>query len=250
MKIETAKERYVGKKFGKYNTKCIDIVGKDKNNKFIGEFICSFDGQKFQARVSDVKANNTQSCGCLLHNGDKYIKYYPGDILGPLDIYMIARLDDGKGKFICPFDGSIFESNIGSVVSGHTKSCGCLKESVGITKIKNILTNNNILYIQEYVFSDCVNPQTNAKLYFDFYLPDYNCCIEYDGEQHFQKANNWNTKTDSLQQRQYRDNIKNIYCEQNCINLIRIPFWELNKIDDKYVIKLLNRDNKISSIEN
>ena len=48
--------------------------------------------------------------------------------------------------------------------------------------IANYLSFQNILFEQEYIFPDCrdINP-----LPFDFYLPDYNTCIEYDGQQHF-----------------------------------------------------------------
>lgn len=43
----------------------------------------------------------------------------------------------------------------------------------------------NVSFEKEKTFIDCVNPKTNFLLRFDFYLPDYNIIIEYDGEQHF-----------------------------------------------------------------
>lgn len=67
----------------------------------------------------------------------------------------------------------------------------------------------NIKFEKQKSFKDCVNPKTNSKLYFDFCLPDYNCCIEYDGRQHFKEySGSW----DKLEDIQYRDNIKNQYC--------------------------------------
>lgn len=65
-----------------------------------------------------------------------------------------------------------------------TQSCGCLN-SKGEEKITQILLKLNIIFYKEYQFIDCINPKTNTKLRFDFYLPDYNCCIEYDGKQHY-----------------------------------------------------------------
>lgn len=64
-------------------------------------------------------------------------------------------------------------------------SCGCLTLSSGEKQVLDILKKNNLNFKKEKTFSDCVNPKTNFKLRFDFYLPDYNCCIEYDGKQHY-----------------------------------------------------------------
>jgi len=54
----------------------------------------------------------------------------------------------------------------------------------------NILIKNNINFISQYKFKDCIFPDTKYPAIFDFYLPDKNICIEYDGEQHFYYKNN------------------------------------------------------------
>ena len=88
-------------------------------------------------------------------------------------------------------------------------------------------------------FEQCRNPKTNTLLKFDFYLPKYNLCIEYDGEQHFKYSNHgWNTK-EKFDQIQYRDSIKNKFCEENSIKLIRIPYTEFDKINSSYIYNLL-----------
>lgn len=91
----------------------------------------------------------------------------------------------------------------------------------------------NIKFEKEKTFKDCLNPKTERYLRFDFYLPDYNCCIEYDGEQHFKEYANWNSS--SLKERQYRDNLKNLYCCNNNIKIIRIPYYDFNKINKEYL---------------
>lgn len=120
-------------------------------------------------------------------------------------------------------------------------SCGCKNFSKGELKIKNILQKLNISFKQEYKFKDCINPKTKYPLRFDFYLPDYNCCIEYDGEQHFIEGCFQNN---DLKDRQYKDNIKNLYCKNNNIILIRIPYTDLKKINKEYLISLF-RDRKV-----
>ena len=61
------------------------------------------------------------------------------------------------------------------------------------------------------------------KLPFDFYLPDYNLCIEYDGKQHYEPVNLFGGM-DGFIKRQKNDNIKNQYCLLHDIGLVRIPY--------------------------
>ena len=99
------------------------------------------------------------------------------------------------------------------------------KESIGERRIRKYLEKNNILFEQEKWFSDCrdVNP-----LPFDFYLPNYNIAIEFDGEQHYKQGHFTHSK---LSYTQLHDNIKNNYCKNNNIKLIRIPYWDMKNIE-------------------
>ena len=60
-------------------------------------------------------------------------------------------------------------------------------------------------------------------LRFDFYLPDYNCCIEVDGRQHREIVSRFGGEK-AFTQLQNNDKIKNKYCNSNNIHLIRIPY--------------------------
>ena len=73
------------------------------------------------------------------------------------------------------------------------------------------------------------------KLPFDFYLPGLNTCIEYDGRQHFELKNGFWGGEKSLKLTQKHDKIKNLYCKENKIKLLRI------KCDE-------NINNKLGSI--
>lgn len=72
---------------------------------------------------------------------------------------------------------------------------------------------------------------------FDFYLPDYNVCIEYDGKQHFKPVEYWGGEW-SLTELQIKDNLKNNYCKDKKIELIRINYTEniKRKLDWSIVI--------------
>ena len=68
----------------------------------------------------------------------------------------------------------------------------------------------NIQYNTQYIFKDCKDIR---PLPFDFYIPEYNICIEYDGTSHY-KPNpygSWNTP-ESVQKTQIHDKIKTKYC--------------------------------------
>lgn len=110
----------------------------------------------------------------------------------------------------------------------NNRRCPICSASKGEREIIDVLNKYNIQYISQYKFSDC---KFKSPLLFDFYLPDYNCCIEFDGEQHY-KIVNYFGGFDGFVNTKIRDTVKNIYCENNNIPLIRIPYWEFDNIEN------------------
>lgn len=88
-----------------------------------------------------------------------------------------------------------------------------------------MLKKSDVEFIQEKSFTDCIDKHA---LPFDFYLPDLNTCIEYDGEQHYFNIKYFGNSLESVQE---HDRIKTKYCEDNGIKLIRIPYWEYDNIE-------------------
>lgn len=134
----------------------------------------------------------------------------------------------------CPKHG-MFEQ----LSSVHLNGSGCplCQISKGEEKIKLFLDFNKIIYKKEHRFSDCRYKQ---PLKFDFYLPNYNMCIEYDGEQHFEKWHIGDTD-ENFNLRKERDEIKNKYCKKNNINLLRIKYTQFNEIENILIEKLKNK---------
>jgi len=137
--------------------------------------------------------------------------------------YSITKYDGSSNKvdIICKKHG-IFTQ----IANTHLCGCGCLKcnNSIGELMIENFLLRNNINFIEQYKFDDCFN---KSKLPFDFYLPDFNICIEYDGEFHYKDFG-----FNDLEYQKNNDNIKNNFCEKTNIKLIRIPYTERNNINE------------------
>jgi len=125
-----------------------------------------------------------------------------------------------KMLIICPLHGSFYQ-----LPKNHTSNKqGCPKcnRSNGELEIEMLLNDFNLKYIIEYKFEKCIN---KLPLPFDFYLPEHNLCIEYDGEQHFKENTFWGGK-DAFKKQQIRDKIKTDYCKENNIHLLRIRYDE------------------------
>ena len=75
-------------------------------------------------------------------------------------------------------------------------------------------------------------------LYYDliFFVPSKNLCIEYQGEQHYEpvdfagKGIEWAKM--KFEENQEKDNIKRIFCKDNNINLLEIPYWDYENIEE------------------
>lgn len=99
---------------------------------------------------------------------------------------------------------------------------GCPKcaNSKGNNLIEEILKNNGVQFEKEMKFENC---KLKDYLRFDFYIPNKEVAIEYDGEQHF-KATGLYGGNEGFKTRIECDNIKNLYCKNNNISLLRIPY--------------------------
>ena len=118
--------------------------------------------------------------------------------------------------------------------------CHFCQISSGELRVKKFLDENRIDYVFQHMFSDCKHIRV---LEFDFYLPKMSIVIEYDGKQHFQPMNYAKIKEENerlFELCQKRDEIKNIYCNENGITLIRIPYWEYENIEMILMKELLH----------
>lgn len=185
----------------------------------------------------DLRQGKTQSCGCLQQEA----RYIPnqdltGQKFGRLTVIKQANESNHEGTlWLCECEcGGIKIASSYALTHGRVQSCGCLN-SIMNSKIAQLLTELNINYIKEKIFNDC---KDNKNLRFDFYLPDDNICIEYDGEQHFNAVKYWGGQ-EGLKNRQYKDEIKNQYCKNNNISLIRLNYLEKDKINKEYLFDII-----------
>lgn len=212
--------------------------GEKKRNRTAWNCICKRCGNECLINTTDLINEHVKSCGCLRRdmlaerNRNNY-KDYTNTRFGLCVCKEYVGSLRGHAAWKCLCDcGQYFITDTGSLKAGYVTSCGCKKMSGGERMIECILQEYNINYKKEYSFPDLVS-ENNIALRFDFAIFDENDClirlIEYDGEQHFQRKAD-KIFSDTLEGRQKKDKLKNAYCLNKHIPLIRIPYTYKTKI--------------------
>ena len=206
----------------KYDYSLVEYKGSHKKVKII----CPVHGIFEQVPNSHLNGRGCNKCFAKnkCESNEEFIKKAK-KIHGDKYDYSLVKYENvtSKMKIICKKHG-VFEQS----TSYHLRGIGCpiCNESKGEKQISKILKNKNIKFKREKRFAECRNI---LPLPFDFYLPEYNMCIEFDGKQHFIQHKMWTDLIDIKK----RDEIKNIYCKQNNIILHRINYKEINIIEEK-----------------
>ena len=228
---KTTKKNLKNQKFGRLTA--LYQTPERKNGSIVWHCKCDC-GNECDISAASLTSNRTKSCGCLKKEKDKMPKGNVIDLTGQKfnHLTVIARNGSnkkGEAQWLCKCDCgnpnliSVLGSNLRS---GHTQSCGCERMSHGEIAVSNLLKKNKIPFEQEKVFFKFAN---GRNAYFDFYV-DNKYIIEYDGETHYQaNIHGWHTPEKLIQQ-QERDAIKNQWCKNNNIPLIRIPYTHLKDL--------------------
>lgn len=212
-------------------------VHKNMHEKVLIE--CEFHGVFEQSLHSHI--NKKRGCAkCAIENAtDTKVNFIIKSKQVHGDEYDYSKVNyiNSRTKVIivCSIHGD-FEQKPNDHISSSA-GCPICKESKGERIIRNFLDQNSIKYEYQKAFDDCI---FKSQLFFDFYLIDYNLCIEYDGEQHDQLVEYWGG-INGLEMRKIRDNIKNEYCINNNIKLLRIRYSD--KIEEKLYDNIKNNTN-------
>ena len=144
-----------------------------------------------------------------------------------------------KGNYIKDGEDREFQCALKDFISGVEHPS--LNMSKGEKYVSSFLKQNNIKFISQYKFSDCFFKNKNAPLRFDFYLPKYNICIEYNGVQHYKKVEIFGGDK-AFKEQKKRDKLKREYCKKNNIKLIEIAYNDNIKVSMNNILKVVNND--------
>ena len=230
-----------GQKFGR-----LLVIKKAEKYTTQVKWVCKCDCGKIKEIAGQSLRNGaTQSCGCL--QKEITIKNSFKDLSNQRFGKLIALYPTGNKSgqnyiWHCQCDcGQECDVRGGDLTNGHTSSCGCLQTSLGEQNISKLLKENNIEFKTQYTFESCRYPNSNYLVRFDFYLPELNRIIEFDGIQHFQANGGWNNAA-SHSEVIKKDLFRNEWAAAHNIPLVRIPYWERDNITlemimgDKYLI--------------
>lgn len=247
---KTAKERFTkdlkGKIIGELTV--LEMVPNTSPVKWLCECSC---GKRVIRNSNSLLNKTTLSCGCLAKKKraeEQKFKHYKDISEETFDWWKVLFLDkertekEKKAYWFCRCTKcnniySVLGSNLRSGQSTHCRNC---LESDGEKIINQFLLSNNFSFKREFSFPNLYSVK-NGKLRFDFMVYKNNLpiiAIEYQGEQHYQAVPHWGGE-EALAIRKQNDQLKEQYCKDNQIKLITIPYWDKEKIEEKYLKPLL-----------
>ena len=195
--------------------------------------------------IGNVK-DHTGSCGCLQkkvfkaanRQGTIETKYQDITYGGIEILYRTDYIDSNRSSIVickCPECGKPFPTSVRHKIT----NCGCLQHKKPFSiedyiiknnfkskeeeRISTLLSGMELNFSYDKKFQECMD---QAHLPFDFYINN-KYIIEYDGEQHFKENNFFD-----FEKIRKHDLIKNKYCFDNNIPLIRIPYDAEYTLDD------------------
>ncbi len=123
------------------------------------------------------------------------------------------------------------------------KGCPYCNESKGENRVAKYLSYNNIKYTKNKIFKTL---KDKSYLKPDFYLSELNLLIEYDGIGHFEAifGSTPEDKQKNLEDCQRRDKIKDEWAKANNIPLLRIPYWDFDRIEELIEAFILQHTKK------
>lgn len=224
----------IGQKFNQWT-----VIGPKRSDGRRQYWLCQCDcGTVKEVRQDNLKSGLSTGCGCArsYKQSQRLTKDLSNQKFGQLTVLYqspdSSLYSDNYAHWICQCScGKLTDVASHNLVSGRTQSCGCGigQHSIGEENIATILKENNISFVRQYSF-----PAIKQYKY-DFYLPEFNRLIEFDGKQHYEPIPFFGGQ-EEFEKQQRNDCIKNEYAFQQGIDLVRIPYTERDNISLEILI--------------
>ena len=115
------------------------------------------------------------------------------------------------------------------------QSCGKCTVSKGENKVKNILQGMGVYFSQQENFNKTFkHPNTTRCCFADFYLPNQDIVIEYNGKQHYYPIEYFGGEK-GFKKLKDRDQWKKQFYYNHNLKLITIPYTDYDNLDIKYL---------------
>jgi Zn finger protein HypA/HybF involved in hydrogenase expression len=234
-----------------------------KNPKYTITDLKNFAISKNGECISDIYINNKipikwkcNKCNFIFSNSFKNVKYLnnwcpscSGKYNNNIEVAIKIAISKGglclskeyknnktNLEWKCNKCQHIWKARLDRIKSGTW--CPKCRRSHGELKISKILDMYNINYIHEYNIKE-------IKSRYDFFLPQYNMFIEFDGIQHFYISRKFTSTEISLKKLQKKDTLKTLYCLESNIKLLRIDFSNFKNIEEIILNSLDEKNPKL-----
>ena len=204
----------------KYNYSKVDYI----NNSKEVEIICSKHGSFSQQPQYHMNGSGCPKCSIIEQHEKqkKSIDDFISDSIkvhGDLYDYSMVEYVDSKSEviIICKKHGEFHQSP-----NNHQRGNGCpsCNSSKGELFITQFLKENKIEFIEQHTFEG-LKIKRNLKC--DFFLPEHNVVIEFNGIQHYEPREQFGGEK-GLKRTQKSDNLKRKFCSKNGIRLLEIRY--------------------------
>jgi len=142
---------------------------------------------------------------------------------------IVEYIDDDITKFACCREHAFW---LTQMQIDRDEWCTRCYVSAGEQAVEACLKRLGIEYYREYTFPESLVYVRPLRL--DFYLPTMRLVIEFDGVSHYRKRTvNVHPAIAIVRFKDAltRDRIKDVWCRKNGMNLLRIPFWHSQRIE-------------------
>lgn len=241
----------VNEVFIKNGYKIMDITQYHNNSSYLE--VEDAEGYKGFVTLAYVK-NNKRMARYSRKVNEKYFIFNLNHWakLNHLDVvvlnFSVKKFHSGRQGVRCRCTcGNDFDVLYSNLMRGQYRCSKCARSiSTYEVMTKTYLDSLGINYISQYRIDDC---RDVLPLPFDFYLMDFDCLIEIDGEGHFFPCCFHNCSIENAEKTfkstQRHDKIKNDFCKNNNKKLIRIPYWKFQHEEYKQTITNLLKNNEL-----
>ena len=222
----------------------IKVLSKYNGNRKKVDCLCLIDNHKWEATPSNL----LHGYGCPVCSNKRISKLRlkpQNDFILEMklkhpNITVLGKYTGTNNKILCKCNdcGNEWHTTPSCLL---TKNSGCpsCSSSNGEKIIKEYLFLNNIHNISQKRFDDLFGVN-GGKLSYDFYIPDYNLLIEFQGIQH-EKPIEYFGGEQRLANQQEHDRRKRQYAKDNNIRLLEIWYYDIDNIqnilDDIFIRK-------------
>lgn len=215
----------------------INILSQYKNIKTEIDVACMDCGHKWSPKAEWLLQKSKYVCPKCAGNAIKTPEQFKSEIAIShpyLTLLTDYSRSSKKVHVLCNRCGCDFWVTPNKLQQGQ--NCTCMAESHGENRIRTFLDSNNIMYESQKTFDDLVGMSGFRKLSYDFYLPNINTLIEYQGLQHSKPYNfgadlSEEDTQDRFEKQKVHDKLKKEYANKNGYNLVEIWHWDFKNID-------------------